>query len=405
MQIYDPTPTYIEPPGKYRPRSSFALFNLGFRPLYLCGAAFAAIAVAIWIAVLMGAPARGNYLLAANPVAWHAHEMVFGFAAAIVVGFLLTASRAWTGIQTLSGRKLAALVAVWAAARVLVWSGPAIPAAIVDTAFLPIAAFALLHTLRKAGSRRNYFLAVALFVFGLLNGIFHILALQQRTDLALHCVYAAIGIVTLFVTVIGGRVIPMFTANAIPGFVTRRFKPVELTVPAATVLALFADAAGLDHRLVFVLAVLAFAAHLARLIGWRSWRAQRPPILGVLHQAYAWIPVGFALLALSQIGLAPHTLAVHAFTFGAIGGAIIAMITRTARGHTGRPLKADRADILAYRLLMIGAVARVFGPLIAPGLYLVWIEMAGLCWIVAFVTYVAAYARPLSRPRADGKPG
>jgi uncharacterized protein involved in response to NO len=209
----------------------------------------------------------------------------------------------------------------------------------------------------------------------------------------------------LLVSVIGGRVIPMFTANAIPGFVARKWRLVEFSAGPVTVLALFADAAAIDSRAVLLLAGAACATHGARLVGWRSYRVRGPAILAVLHLAYAWIPLGFALLALSAAGLVPHTLAMHAFTAGVIGGAIIAMITRTARGHTGRPLVADSRDIASYVLVMAGSALRVFGPLFVPRFTAIWVGIAGTFWVLGFAVYLWSYARPLWLPRADGKPG
>jgi uncharacterized protein involved in response to NO len=405
MKPVEPRATFVPPPGRYRPAQRFALLNLGFRPFYLAGAGFAALALSVWLLVLAGVPAMGNYLLKLDPVGWHAHEMVFGFAASIVAGFLLTAVRAWTGMQTTSQRVLAALALLWLCARVLVWSGPAVPAALVDSAFLPVVAFVLLRVLMKAGNRRNYFLVPVLLTFAALNAAFHVLTQSGRADLALRCLYAAAGIVVLLVSVIGARVIPMFTSNGIPGFVTRRWKWVEWSAAPLTLAALFADAAALPSVAIATLAFAACAVHGARLIGWRSYKVRGPAILLILHVAYAWMPVGFALLGSSALGLVPHSVALHAFTAGVIGGAIIAMITRTARGHTGRPLAADTRDIASYALVTLGSALRIVGPLVAPGHYQLWIGCAGVCWIAAFAIYVGAYARPLMRPREDGKPG
>jgi uncharacterized protein involved in response to NO len=404
MKIAEPRQTFVAPPGRHSAPRRFALFNLGFRPFYLAGALCAALALTVWLLVLNGVPLSGGYLMRADAIGWHAHEMMFGFAASIIAGFLLTAVRAWTGMQTAQGKTLAALVALWLMARVLVWSGPAVPAAFVDSAFVPLVALLPFRVLHRAGNRRNYFLVPVLLLFGALNALFHVFTLHTRPDLALQCVYTAVGMVVLLVSVIGGRVVPMFTANAIPGFVARQWRPVELAVPALTLLALFADAAKLEPRVVAALASIACAVHVARLVGWRSYAVWRPPIVVVLHLAYAWIPVGFALLAFSALGHVPHTLAMHAFTAGVIGGAVISMITRTARGHTGRPIVADRRDIACYALVMTGSALRVFGPLVAPQAFMVWIGAAGACWIAAFALYVAAYALPLLRPRADGKP-
>jgi uncharacterized protein involved in response to NO len=409
MKIAEPSTVFVAASQKREPShyQRGALFNLGFRPFYLCGAAFGAVALTVWLLVLSGVPLSGGYLLRADPIGWHAHEMVFGFAAAIIAGFLLTAVRAWTGRDTAKGAVLAALTLLWLAGRVLVWSGPALPAAIVDSAFLPLAALLLLRVLMKAGNRRNYFLAVVLLAFGALNALFHGFAIDTRADLSMRAVYASAGIVVLLVSVIGGRVIPMFTANAIPGFVARRRRIVEATVAPLTLAAFFADALALDGAIVAPLALLACGVHLARMIGWRSYAVRGRPILAILHLAYAWLPLGFALLAASSRGWTrvPHGLAMHAFAAGAIGGAIIAMITRTARGHTGRPLVADKRDIACYALVIAAGALRVLGPLAAPAWHSTWIFAAGICWVLAFALYVAAYAAPLFRPRADGKPG
>ncbi|BCQ25540.1 NnrS family protein [Caballeronia sp. NK8] len=409
MKIAEPNAVFIAAPEGRKPehRRRLALFDLGFRPFYLCGAAFGALALTIWLLVLAGVPLFGGYLLRADPIGWHAHEMVFGFAAAIVVGFLLTAVRAWTGRDTAKGAALASLALLWLAGRVLVWSGPALPAAVVDSVFLPVAALLLLRVLVKAGNRRNYFIAAVLLAFGALNAAFHAFSIDARPDLAMRTVYASAGIVVLLVGVIGGRVIPMFTANAIPGFVARRWRFVELTVAPLTLAAFFADAFALDGAIVAPLALLACGVHLARMTGWRSYAVRGRPILAILHLAYAWLPLGFAMLALSALGWArvPHSLAMHAFAAGAIGGAIIAMITRTARGHTGRPLVADRRDVTCYALVMAAGALRVFGPLVAPSWHSAWIFAAGICWVAAFTLYVASYAAPLARPREDGKPG
>jgi uncharacterized protein involved in response to NO len=403
MKIAEPDPFVFAAPRGPR----FALLNLGFRPFYLCGAAFGAVALTVWLLVLSGVPLAGGYLLRTNPVGWHAHEMVFGFAAAIITGFLLTAVRAWTGRDTARGAPLAALALLWLAGRVLVWSGPAVPAAIIDSAFLPVAALLLLRVLVKAGNRRNYFIAAVLVVFGGLNAAFHVLSIDARPDLAMRALYASAGIVVLLVSVIGGRVIPMFTANAIPGFVARRWRVVESMIAPLTLAAFFADACALDRAIIAALALLACGAHLARMIGWRSYAVRGRPILAILHLAYAWLPIGFAMLALSALDSTrvPHSLAMHAFAAGAIGGAIIAMITRTARGHTGRPLVADRRDTACYALVMAAGALRVFGPLAMPSWHSAWIFTAGTCWALAFGLYVIAYAAPLFRPREDGKPG
>ena len=380
------------------------VLRLGFRPFYLGGALFGAVAIALWLIMLHGRPVAGSSP-AMNGVLWHAHEMIFGFIAAIVVGFLLTAVRAWTTLDTPRGALLAGLWLLWAAGRVLVWSGPKPIAAIVDCAFLPIVAIALLRVLITARNRHNIFLPVALGLFGLLNVCFHWWTWHGRPDLSMRAAYAAIGLAVMFVTVISGRVVPMFTTNAIPGFRMTRWKVIERLAVPTVILAFVADAADAAPWFIVAGACVAAAVHGIRIAGWHSWRVGPRPTLWILHVAYAWIPIGFALLALAAVGTVPHSLAIHALTIGAIGCAIIAMITRTALGHTGRPLIAGRSEIASYWLMIAAAIVRVFGPWFASGATAVWIDIAGICWSAALIAYLVKYVPYLTASRIDGKAG
>lgn len=397
----------ISEPTASRPSSStqgLPLLRLGFRPFYLGGAFFGLVALVLWLIALHGHAVAGRSMPMSG-VLWHAHEMIFGFVAAIVVGFLLTAVRAWTSLDTPHGPTLAALWLLWAAGRVLVWTGPAPIAATVDSAFLPVAALVLLHVLIRARNRHNIFLPVALGLFGLLNVLFHAWAWQGRTDLALRAAYAATGLAVMFVTVIAGRVVPMFTMNAIPGFPVKRWKIIEVLAAPVVIVTLLADATNAPTPLVAACACVAAAVHLIRIAGWRSWRVGPRPILWILHVAYAWVPVGLTLLTLAAMGLVPHSLAIHALTVGAIGCAIIAMITRTALGHTGRPLVAGHAEVVSYWLMVIAALLRVFGPWFAGDMGGIWIDAAGTCWCAALIVYLVRYTPYLTSPRIDGKAG
>jgi uncharacterized protein involved in response to NO len=384
--------------------SGLPLLRLGFRPFYLGGAFFGALAIAFWLVALRGYPMAGRSE-ALSGMLWHVHEMMFGFVAAILAGFLLTAVRAWTGLDTPRGALLAWLWLLWAAGRVLVWSGPEPVAAVVDSAFLPIVALVLLRVLIAARNRRNLFLPVALGLFGVLNALFHWWSWRGRGDLALRDAYAALGLVVMFVAVIAGRVIPMFTANAMPGFAMKRWRLIEVLAGPIVLVTFLADAFKAAPLLIAACACAAAAIHGARMAGWRSWKVGARPILWILHVAYAWIPVGFAMLALAAFGAAPHTLAIHAFSVGAIGCAIIAMITRTALGHTGRPLIAGAVEIASYGLMIAAGLMRVFSPWLAGAATPVWIDGAGLCWFVALVLYLIKYVPYLTAPRIDGKGG
>ncbi|MBN3791855.1 NnrS family protein [Burkholderia sp. Ac-20353] len=378
------------------------LLQLGLRPFYLGGALFGGIAIAVWLAAAHGVPVAGR----AAPLAglmWHVHEMIFGFVAAIVVGFLLTAVRAWTSRETLRGASLAALWLLWAAGRLLVWTGPDTVAAVVDSAFLPVTAIVLLRVLLSVKNRHNVFLPVALLLFGGLNALFHWYAMTGREDLALRTAYAATGLIVFFVAVITGRIVPMFTMNAIPGFTVRRFRFVEALAAPAVALTLFADAIGIPGALLIGAACATALLHAARLVGWRSWRVGKRPIVWILHVSCLWIPAGFAMLALSAAGVVPHSLAIHLLTVGAIGGAIIAMITRTALGHTGRKLVAGPWEQLCYWLMIGATILRTLGPLVPGVPYGVWLDASGACWIVALLAYTIHYVPILVSPRADGR--
>jgi uncharacterized protein involved in response to NO len=380
------------------------VLRLGFRPFYLGGALFGLVAVALWLSALRGHGAAGHAARMSG-VVWHVHEMLFGFVAAIVVGFLLTAVRAWTSRPTPTGAALGGLWLLWAVGRVLVWTGPSLAAAVVDVAFLPIVAVVLLRVLIAAKNRHNIFLPVALGLFGLLNALFHWYAWEGRFDLALRVAYATTGLIIMFISVIAGRVVPMFTTNAIPGFTVKRWKFVDAWAAPAPLITLAADALGAPALIVAACAAATAALHAVRIVGWRSWRVGPRPILWVLHAACGWIPVGFALLAGAALGILSHSLAIHALTVGAMGGAIIAMITRTALGHTGRMLIAGRFEIASYWLMIVAALARVFGPLVFPDASAVWMDIAGGAWCAALAVYVIRYAPYLSMPRIDGKPG
>ncbi|MDE2201227.1 MAG: NnrS family protein [Burkholderiaceae bacterium] len=389
-------------PASRVPYAGHPVFALGFRPFYLLAAAFAALAMALWAALMTGVlPSVHGPALA--PLFWHAHEMVFGFAVAVVVGFLFTAGKNWTGLQTPQGKHLAALAGLWLAARVLMWTGPLPLAIAVDVAFLPTCGFVFLRILRRARSTRNYGLAIALLVLGAVNAAFHAALALDAPLVALRCLDAAAGLVCMFVTVIGGRVIPMFTTNAVPGARVRRFAWAERAMVPLTALAVAALAAPLDGIVPAAVFAAAAVVQATRWAGWDSRRTLRTPIVAILHAAYAFIPVGFALLAAAALGWGDRSTALHALTAGAIGGAIVAMITRTALGHTGRLLRTGRAENFAYAAVTVAALVRVAGPVLVPRN--VWIGTASALWVAAFAVYLWRYTPWLMAPRADGRDG
>jgi len=374
-------------PGREPASGSWsAMLALGFRPFYLLAGAYAALGVPVWALQFL------DLLPIADPL-WHAHEMLFGYAFAVIAGFLLTAVRAWTGRPPPAGAALAAIAALWLCARVLaLFSLPAAAAA--DAAFALSLAWGIGRPL-VASRNRNWFFIALIVALGAASIAF--LALP-RIALA-----AGLDLVLLVMAIIGGRVIPGFTNNAVPGAGARRIAALETSCIASVLLLLGLDL--LDSGFGAAVALGAAGLHAARLALWAPLRTRANPILWILHLSYAWIVVHLALRGCAGFGLAPEALAVHALTVGAIGGLTMGMMTRTARGHTGRPLRAGSAEIAAYWMVQLAAAVRVFLPLILPPAYAAAVMLSAVLWSAAFAVFVIAYIPILARPRLDGQPG
>ncbi|MBL8348960.1 MAG: NnrS family protein [Burkholderiaceae bacterium] len=378
------------------------LLRLGFRPFYLGAAAYALLAVPLWIALLQG---RVSLTLTVAPLLWHAHEMLFGFAVAVIVGFLLTAGKAWTGLATPRGGPLAALALLWLAARGAAVFAPYAVYAALDLLLLPLVAAVFIRLLLRAGNRRNLPIGAILVLLALANAAFHAAVAGFIGIAPVRALHAGLALVVMIECVIAGRVIPAFTTSALPGAKLQAPRLLEqLTLggtAAGLALWVLAPAGG------FTAAVLGTAAalHALRLWHWKPLRTRARPILWVLHAAYAWLPIGLLLLAMSQLGAVGASAGVHALAVGATGGLVIGMITRTARGHTGRPLQASRLEVAAYLLVAGAAVMRVVLPLLAPRQLNVWLVAAAAAWALAFGLYLFVFAPWLSSTRLDGKDG
>lgn len=379
-----------------------ALFALGFRPLYLLAGAFAALSIAAWSASYAGWVAAGFFH---GDSLWHAHEMVFGYVFAVIVGFLFTAGRNWTGQPTPTGWALAAIAGLWIVARILAltpWAWAALP---FDLAFAVAAAIGLGIPLWRSRNSRNYFFVALLLAIGLLNAAFH-LALLGRLDVDLaRVIRVALDVVLFIAVVMAGRVTPMFTNNAVPDAGARRDPWIERLSLGSVLALIAADLFALAASAVALVALVAAVSHAARLALWNPLATRAKPILWILHAAYAWIVIHLALRALAAWNVVPTTLATHALTVGAIGGLTIGMMTRTSRGHTGRILETGAAETTAYSLVMAAAVARVLVPAIVPGLTWHATVLAGILWTIAFALFTVTYWPILSRPRVDGRPG
>jgi uncharacterized protein involved in response to NO len=375
-----------EEPRRAPSASRKALLALGFRPFYLLAGAYAALSVPLWAAQYAGWLPGANALL-------HAHEMLFGFAFAVIAGFLLTAVRAWTGLATPSGARLGAIAGMWIAGRVLApVSWPA--AAVADAAFTLALAWGIGRPLIASGNRRNWFFLVLVLALGAAGLLFQA---APRTGLVL-----GLDVVLFVIAVMAGRIVPSFTNNAIAGAGARRNRWLEPAALGSVLLLIGFDAAQLP---VAPVALAAAALHAVRLSLWAPWATRRRPILWILHASYAWVVVHLALRGLGELGLASPLLATHALTVGAIGGLTLGMMTRTARGHTARPLTVGPWEITAYVLVQAAALARVFLPVVLPDAYVATVVVSAALWCVAFAIFTVVYYPILTRSRLDGQPG
>ncbi|RQP22693.1 NnrS family protein [Piscinibacter terrae] len=381
--------------------TSFALWRLGFRPFYLLASVFAALSIALW-ALQFSGWMQHAYLQ--GPI-WHAHEMLFGFTLAVVVGFLFTAGRNWSGRPTPTGWPLAALAGLWVAGRVLVLTPFGWAAALVNAAFPMAAAIALAIPFVASNNRRNYFFVGLLVLMSAASMGVHLAQLGVITVPGWAGIQVALDVVLFIMAVMGGRVIPMFTNNGVPGAKAQRHPLVEEMALGSVLATLAGDVLQLPPKAMAALLAVAAVAHLIRWCLWQPWTTWRTPLVWVLHAAYLWIVLHLALRAISMMGGLPPSAATHALTVGAIGGLVIGMMTRTARGHTGRPLRTDRAEVASYVLVLGAALVRVVLPLVAPAMTVPAVLSSAALWSAGFGLYALHYWPVLTRPRLDGKPG
>lgn len=402
IRVEDAPMHKIEVSSKAAPNSAgLALWNLGFRPFYLLASVYAACSIILWAAEYAGY-LPGAYLR--GPL-WHGNEMLYGYTIAVVAGFLFTAVRNWTNRPSPTGHALAAFTLLWLAGRVLVLMPYPMAAAIVNAAFPVAVAAGIGIPLVRAGNRRNYFFIALLLAVALTELAFQLSQLQLLRWPARVSLQLGMDIVLFIIAVMAGRVIPMFTNNAIPGVQATRVPWVETLALGGVMALAIADLGAAPGVIIAMLAAAVAIVHATRLYLWQPWRTFATPLVWVLHAAYAWIVIHLVLRALAAIDFVAEPLAVHALTIGAIGGMTIGMMTRTARGHTGRPLVADRYEVACYLLVQLAALIRVFGGMLLPGIYLWTVLGSAACWSAAFGIYAVRYWPVLSRPRLDGKPG
>lgn len=381
------------PVPRYASADAWPLLSAGFRPFFLAAGLWAAFAMMLWILMLRGTVELPT---AFSPIAWHFHELLFGFVAAAIAGFLLTAIPNWTGRLPLQGWPLGGLVLLWAAGRAAIAFSAVLGsgiAASIDLAFLIVFAAVVAREILAGRNWRNLPVLVALAVLTAANAMIHAGAFGH-VEWEEAGKRLAIAVVVMLITLIGGRIIPSFTANWL-----RRRKADEMPAPSDR-FDLVVMLVGLAALLIWVVSglntvsgaalLVAAAAHALRLARWRGTATREEPLLWILHIGYAWLPLGLALLGLAAWRPELATIAIHALTVGAMGTMILAVMTRASLGHSKRELTAGRGTLICYLLVLVAALARLAAPF-AGGSYAAALDLAGGAWIAAFLLFAVLY--------------
>jgi uncharacterized protein involved in response to NO len=391
--------------ARQRPVRRSIFFAIGFRPFFLLATLFGACGVPLWLHLRAGDISYEGHL---GAFAWHGHEMIFGFTVAIFAGFLLTAAQNWTGRVTARGPLLAGLALLWVLGRGLLLAGAAVPAWLaiaVDLAFLPALALVLFRPIWQARNRRNFLFPVGLLLLGLLNAGVHAGALGLVDWTPERFLWLSLDLLAAMIVVMGGRVIPFFTRNALPQAGVKMWNLADWAAIGTAIAIIPASLLLGDGPLFGAVALLAGLASLVRMLPWRSWATRRSPILWILHVGYLWLAVAFTLRGLAAFTpLVLPTAALHAMGAGVVGTLTLGMMSRVSLGHTGRAIRASRVTVAAYLLVILAGVVRVAAAL-APAEGEILLEVSGALWAGGFLLFLGAFAPLLARPRPDGRPG
>ncbi|WGK80871.1 NnrS family protein [Vibrio aestuarianus] len=380
-----------------------AWLRLGFRPFFLLGSLYAIIAISLWVWMFQaGQPS----MLQVPALWWHVHEMLFGFAMAIVVGFLLTAVQNWTGINGTKHYRLLLLVALWLAPRVLLWTPvPLWLTSSIEALFLALAAYEMGSRVVKAKGWKNLFF-VPLFVLAIAANFASYATIKGMPPFSSAAVWQAmLWWFTLLLSVMGARVIPFFTARR---FNFEKAQPLQwldwlanAPIAALFILSFFPMTM---EQLGQPLMIVAGVAQLARFIRWKPWLTLSEPLVWSLHAAYVCLPLSLLLRGLMDNTYVAHNL-IHLFAIGALAGVILAMITRVTMGHTGRAIYQGPNMSVAFFALVIAAFIRSFGVAFFPAQLFMMVNISGALWVLAFSLFVWKFGSMLITPRVDGHPG
>jgi len=383
----------------------YPIFALGFRAFFALAGLFALLLIALWSSIYKGVLVTDNYY---PTTYWHAHEMLLGYSVAVIAGFLLTAVKNWTGVQTVQGNQLLGLCLLWVYGRIVPFYSELIPdtlIALVDFSFIPTLAYFIAQPLIKSANYRNLVFIGLLLLMAFGNACIHAEVLgfyENSAGLGLDIVVA---IIMMIILVIAGRVFPFFTERGIKGVMAIRNPVLDglaIASGALVFILLIFDISGM------ILTITAFSAvviNILRVAGWYERRIWYVPLLWVLYMGYAWIIVGLFFVALGSLDIIPVYVATHAFTVGGIGVLTLGMMARVSLGHTGRAMKASNTIAFAFALINFAALFRVLLPTLLPDWYASLLVVSVYCWLAAFSLFVVVYTPILSSVRVDGKEG
>lgn len=371
------------------------LFSHGFRIFFLMAGIWAALAMTLWVVFLATGTQIPSRMIGAD---WHTHEMVFGYSSAVIAGFLLTAVPNWTGRLPVLGWPVVGLSGIWLAGRVAIFLSewlPPLVAPLIDTAFLVVLAAVLAREIIAGKNWRNLKVLGVVALLAISNGIFHFESLNGSA-VGGYGIRMGVGTIVFLIILIGGRVIPSFTRNWLarqaPGRLpapVNHFDTFAIGIAVATILAWVITPNFVGVR---ILGALAAVAHIVRLARWAGWRTLTEPLVTILHIGYAFVPVGFALLAFGDSTQIPH-----AWTAGVIGVVTLAMMTRVSLGHSGRPIASTNAIKALYGAIILAAVLRILAEFLPDQTYLLY--ASATMWIAAFTSFAIVYYPILAKPR------
>lgn len=388
-----------------KPVFDYPLFAMGFRAFFALAGLSALALIALWNQMSNGSLHIDNYFTGSL---WHAHEMLLGYTTAVIAGFLLTAVRNWTGLQTVTPDQLASLCFLWVYGRVLPFYSELLPDALiaaVDFGFLPALAYFVSKPVLRTANYQNLIFSALLLLLAFGNGLIHAEVLGAASGSAWLGLTLVVAVVVAMILVIAGRVFPFFTERGLSGVICIRNPGLDIAAVVASLAAFALLMMDVSGAVLALAAGAAIVANVLRVAAWYNPRIWYVPLLWVLYLGYAWLIIGFGLVALAAFGIIPQSLALHAFTVGGIGILTLGMMARVALGHTGRALKASNVIALAFVLINLATLFRVLFPALLPAWYGGLVMVSTYCWLAAFSLFAFYYAPILTSPRVDGQAG